>query len=423
MPALRLVAEPFGLTRVGIRMSEWDIVVIGGGAAGVAALRTLADAGAKALLVEASDRLGGRACTVHVEGMPLDLGAGWLHSAQHNPWVGIAGKSGFTVDRTLPRWREQWRELGFSKAEQQAARDAYAAFDQRMRDAPPASDRASDALDPESEWNGYLEAISGFINSVGNAEVSIADYLAYEDAATETDWRCEQGYGALVSRHAADLPVALATPVTAIDRSSRRLRIETPRGTLTADKAIVTVSTNVLAGDAIAMRGMDDIYHAAACLPLGLADKLFLALDQGGELDADAHLLGDPRNAITAAYTLRPFGRPVVECMFGGEGAREMEARGLDGAADFAIEELCGLLGSQWRKRLRLIAGSTWGRADYILGGYSHALPGRAAARRTLATSIDERIRFAGEAVSETEFSTVHGAYRTGVAAAKALIG
>jgi monoamine oxidase len=404
-------------------MSEWDIVVIGGGAAGVAAMRTLADAGKQALLVEASDRLGGRARTIHVAGMPLDMGAGWLHSAQHNPWVEIAENAGFAIDRTLPRWREQWHELGFSKAQQQAAREAYLAFDQRMRNTPPASDRASDALDPASAWNAYLEAMSGFINSAGNREVSVADYLAYEDAATETDWRCEQGYGTLVSHHAAGLPIALATPVTAIDRSGRKLRIETARGPLTAGQAIVTVSTNVLASDAIAIRGMDDIYHAATCLPLGVADKFFLSLEDGDDIDADAHLLGDPRNAITAAYTLRPFGRPVIECLFGGEGAREMETRGLDGAADFAIEELCALLGSHWRKRLRLIAGSCWGRTDHVLGGYSHALPGRAAERRTLATPIDERIRFAGEAVSQAEFSTAHGAYKTGVAAARALIG
>lgn len=423
MPALRFVTEPFGLTRVGRRMSEWEIVVIGGGAAGVGAMRTLAEAGRKALLVEASDRLGGRACTIHVAGVPLDMGAGWLHSAQHNPWVEIAEKNGFTVDRNLPRWREQWHELGFSKGEQQAARQAFDTFNRRLRDVPVASDRASELYDPGSEWNPYLDAMSGFLNGVANAEVSIADYVAYDDAATDTNWRCAQGYGALISRHAAGLPMALATPVTAIDRSNKALRIETPHGTITADKAIITVSTDVLASDAIAMRGMDDVYHAAACLPLGLADKFFLALDRGDEIDADAHLLGDPRNAITAAYTLKPFGRPVVECMFGGEGAREMEARGLDGAADFAIEELCALLGSQWRKRLRLIAGSAWGRTDYILGGYSHALPGRASARETLAAPIDERIRFAGEAVSRTEFSTAHGAYKTGVAAAKALIG
>lgn len=402
-------------------MTHAQVAVIGGGAAGIAAARTLADAGRQVLLIEASDRLGGRAHTVTICGMPLDLGAGWLHSAQHNPWVAIAENSGFTVDRTLPRWREQYRELGFPKPEQDAAGTAYGALDERLREI--GSDCAADALDPAGEWNAYLEALSGFINSAQWNRVSARDYLAYEDAATETDWRVEQGYGALISCHAAGLPVMLSTPVTAIDTSAKALRIDTARGSFTADAAIVTVSTNVLASGAIRIPGHDPIFHAAAQVPLGQADKLFLALDHGDEIPANAHLLGNPRAAVTGTYTLRPFGQPVIEVMFGGDGAVEMARRGLDGAAAFAIDELCALMGSEWRSRLRLLVGSCWAWTDHILGGYSHALPGHAAARQTLATPIDQRIRFAGEACSEAEFSTAHGAYKTGVAAAKALLG
>jgi monoamine oxidase len=404
-------------------VSEAEVAVIGGGAAGVAALRTLAEARVDALLLEASDRLGGRAHTVAMHGMALDLGAGWLHSAEHNPWVAIAEANGFTVDRTLPRWREQWQDLGFRPEEQQAAGAAYAAFDRRMREEAPPSDRAADALAPGCEWNGYLDALSGYINGAGNAQVSIRDYLAYDDAATETDWRVREGYGTLVAAHAAGLRVSLATPVRAVDATGRRLRIVTPRGDVSARSAIVTVSTNVLASGAIRFDpAQDAVLHAAACLPLGLADKLFLALEGGGEIDSNAHLLGNPRASVTATYTLRPFGRSVVEAMFGGEGALAMEREGLDGAAAFAIDELCNLLGSDWRKRFRLVAGSAWGRADHVLGSYSHALPGKAAARDVVAAPVDPRIRFAGEACSTTEFSTVHGAYRTGVAAAEALI-
>jgi monoamine oxidase len=404
-------------------MHETEVAVIGGGAAGIAAARTLADAGADVLVLEAGDRLGGRAHTVETGGMPLDLGAGWLHSAEHNPWVATAQASGFTVDRTLPRWREQWRDLGFAPQDQEAAGTAYAAFDRRMREEPPASDRAADSLAPGCAWNGYLDAISGYINGAGNAEVSIADYLAYDDAATETDWRVREGYGALVAAHGAGLRAALATPVTAIRRDGRDLQIETRTGTVRARHAIVTVSTNVLAGGAIDFgTGFDEVLHAAAALPLGLADKLFLAVDDADELDADSHLLGNPRSAVTATYTLRPFGRPVIEAMFGGAGAAAMEAEGLDGAAAFAIDELCALLGSSWRARLRLVAGSRWGRDDRFLGAYSHARPGCADARRILATPVDPRIRFAGEACSRTEFSTAHGACKTGVAAARALL-
>ncbi len=404
-------------------MNQVDVAIIGGGAAGIAAARTLAEAGVNALILEASNRLGGRAHTIHVSGTPLDLGAGWLHSAQHNPWVGIAEASGFTVDRSLPRWREQWRALGFSQTEQQAAGATFKAFVSRMRDNPPPSDRAADVLLPECEWNGYLDALSGYINGVGNAEVSIADYLAYDDAATDTDWRVREGYGALVAAHATGLRVSLARPVTAIDGSGKRLRIDTAGGSIQADAAIVTVSTDVLASGAIRFdAAQGPVLHAASQLPLGLADKLFFALDGADEIPPNAHLLGNPRAAITATYTLRPFGRPLVEAMFGGDGARAMEAEGLDGAAAFAIEELCALLGNDWRERLRLIAGSAWGRDDYILGGYSHALPGQAAARGVLATPVDSRIHFAGEACSASNFSTAHGAYMTGVDAARALL-
>ncbi|WP_404338420.1 flavin monoamine oxidase family protein [Sphingomonas sp. MMS12-HWE2-04] len=402
-------------------MDEIEVAVIGGGAAGVAALRTLADAGVDAVLLEAKDRLGGRAHTVHHAGMPLDLGAGWLHSAPNNPWVAIAEARGFAIDRSLPRWREQWRELGFTKAEQQAAGVEFERFDQRLRTLE--GDCAADALDPRSPWNPYLEALSGYINSAGWRSVSASDYLAYEDAAVQTDWRVESGYGALIASHAAQLRTALATPVSAIDGSGRELRIETPRGTLHAARAIVTVSTNVLASGAIRFDpALDATLHAAVSLPLGLADKFFLALDGAEQVPANAHLIGNPRSATTATYTLRPFGRPVIEAMVGGDGAAALRDEGLDGAAAFAIGELCTLIGNDWRKRLRLVAGSGWGRDQHVLGAYSHALPGEADARKTLATPIDERIRFAGEACSPGNFSTAHGAYETGVAAARALL-
>ncbi|WP_137863887.1 MULTISPECIES: NAD(P)/FAD-dependent oxidoreductase [unclassified Sphingomonas] len=398
-----------------------DIVVIGGGAAGVGALRTLADAGRDVLLLEAQGRLGGRAHTVHVAGLPIDLGAGWLHSATSNPWVPIAEACGFAIYRAPPLWDEQWRELGFSRTEQAELWEVFDACMAAIR-TPPPSDRASDLLPPGGKWNAALDALSGFINGAPIREMSVADWFAYDEASTDIDWRVEQGYGALVAAHAAGLPAALATPVSGIDTSGKRLRIATPRGTVTANAAIVTVSTNVLASGALALPGHDAILHAASELPLGLADKLFFALEGGEEIDDNAHLVGDPHSACTGSYTLRPFGRPVVECMLGGDGARAMEKEGLNGAAAFAIGELCHLLGSDWRGKLRFVAGSAWGRETHILGSYSHALPGRHGARAVLRTPVDPRIRFAGEACSDGEFSTAHGAYNSGVVAAKALL-
>ncbi len=104
--------------------TDSDVVIIGSGAADIGAARRFATSGLSTLLLEASQRIGGRAHTVNAAGLALDLGCGWLHSADRNPWVGIAEASGFTVDRRRPAWGQQYRDLGFSPEDQDAADDA-----------------------------------------------------------------------------------------------------------------------------------------------------------------------------------------------------------------------------------------------------------------------------------------------------------
>ena len=95
-----------------------DVVVVGAGAAGIAAARRLATSGLSAIVLEATGRIGGRAWTCDVAGLHLDLGCGWLHSADRNPWTRVAEAAGFEVDRRTPAWGRQYRDLGFSQAEQ-----------------------------------------------------------------------------------------------------------------------------------------------------------------------------------------------------------------------------------------------------------------------------------------------------------------
>ncbi len=372
------------------------------------------------VVLEAATHVGGRAHTVGFAGMALDLGCGWLHSGERNPWTAIAEAAGFTVDRSESAWREQYRDLGFSKPDQAAASDAWEAFQQRLRHDPPASDRAADALHPGAPWNAYAEALSGYINGAGLDRLSVADYLAYDDAASETNWRVREGYGALVAASLPPVPLHLATPVTAIDHRGRAIRLETRAGVIEARAAIVTVSTAMLSGGAIVFRrAIDDHLHAASRLPLGLADKLFLALGDGHGLEPETHLIGNPRDAATGSYYLMPFGRPVIEGFYGGGGAAMLEREGQAGAFAFAIDELAALFGNGIRARLRPIAGSAWCRTDHVGGSYSHALPGHAACRATLAAPIEDRLFFAGEATHSTDFSTAHGAYQSGVRAAE----
>ncbi len=401
-------------------MSLLDVAIVGAGAAGVAAGRALRGSGLSYRLFEARSRLGGRAWTHVVEGWPLDLGCGWLHSGDRNPWTQIAEDLGRAVDRTPPPWGRPSVDRRFSEAEQRAAWRAYEAFERRLRESPPASDRASDALIPGEPWNGRLEALSGYINGVELEQLSVRDFLNYENADTGVNWRAPDGYGALLTAAAAGLPVTLDAAVSRIDLAGRRVRLTTSAGEVEARACVVTVSTEVLGQEALRLpAGLAHKVEAARRLPLGLADKLVFALDGAEVFEADTQVLGDPRSACTGAYHLRPFGRPLVEGFFGGACARALEAEGAQ-AADFAVDELARVFGSDIRRRLRLIARSAWGRDPFARGSYSHALPGFADARLTLAEPVENRLFFAGEACSTSDFSTAHGALETGRRAALA---
>ena len=92
-----------------------DLAIVGGGAAGIAAAREAKARGLSALVLEASDRVGGRAQSIHWREHALDLGATWLHSAERNPLVPVAEQLNIQMDRSQTRWREQYRNLGISK--------------------------------------------------------------------------------------------------------------------------------------------------------------------------------------------------------------------------------------------------------------------------------------------------------------------
>lgn len=397
-----------------------DVVVIGAGAAGIAAARLLHDAGRRVLLLEASDRVGGRARSFRHGGAMLDLGCGWLHSARRNPWTDIARDRGFTILTDTARWGEQWRDLGYPADEQAAFAEARERWETRARSARSGPDQPLSAfVERDDPWRPMLDAISGFANGAPLDRVSLHDWLAYEDASSDDNWSVREGYGTLIADHARGLDIRLSTPVSRIDHRGRRLRIDTPDGTIETTAAIVAVPTSILAGRRIAFDPPIPAKHdAAEALPLGVADKVFLSVDRV-DWPANAHLIGNPHRARTASHRLSPFGWPLVETFFGGDTADALE----DGdAAAFAIDELVALLGSDWRASLRPVAVTRWRRERWIGGSYSHARVGHASARALLAAPVDGRLFFAGEACHPYDFSTAHGAHATGIAAASALL-
>jgi monoamine oxidase len=404
--------------------SETEVAIIGGGAAGIAAGRRLREASIDCLLIEARPRLGGRAWTITDQsGCALDLGCGWLHSADRNPWATVAQAQGRTIDKTPPPWTRPSLPIGFPLAEQHDFGNAMERFYERVEAAATKSPdvTAASVLEPDDRWNSLIVAVGTYISGAELDKISARDFVNYDDNGV--NWRVVEGYGATIAAAGDGLPVVLDCPVRRIDRRGQRLKIETAKGTITADQAIVTLPSTVLADNAnLFAPALPEKTQAARGLPLGLADKLFLSLDDAEEFEADSRLFGATNRSAVAAYHLRPFGRPQIEAYFGGQLASDLEAQGERAFFDFAVSELVNLLGGAFARRIKPIHMHRWGADPFARGSYSYALPGMADCRAALAAPVDGRLYFAGEACSRGDFSTAQGGWITGVSAADQII-
>ncbi len=408
--------------------STVDVAIIGAGAAGLGAANALKDSGLSVIVLEARDRVGGRAYTIQASPeIVFDVGCGWLHSADQNSFVGIAELLGFEVNKDLPPWRERVFGKAFPQEDRSEFLHALDEFYDRAEEAAETARRsghdepASRYLEPGNRWNPMIDAISTYVNGSELDRVSILDMDAYHD--TDLNWRVRRGYGALVAAYGASCPLALNCAVTRIDHSGQRLRIETSRGTLTAGKVIVTAPTNLIADEAIRFYpALPAKVDAARGLPLGLADKVTLALDEPEALPREGNLRGATMRTGMGTYHLRPFGQPCIEGFFGGGFARSLEDAGDGAIAAAAIDEIVSFLGNDFRRKLKPLAESRWAHDPFARGSYSHALPGHAGDRAVLAAPVDGRLFFAGEATSPNFFSTAHGARDSGERAAREVL-
>ena len=405
--------------------SDIDVAVIGAGAAGIAAARRLMRSELSVLVLEARDRIGGRALTLPFDGEGLDMGCGWLHSAEDNVLAARVEAEGLTLDKTPAPWESQAFNHEMTAEEQADFRQAFVDFEDRVAEAAGrGEDRpAAELFDPACRWNPRMDAISGALNGARFGSVSTIDYDAYRD--TGVNWRVREGYGRLIARLGRAVePVLVADcAVRVIDRGGARLRLETSRGAVEAGAVILTTPVSLIAAEAVRIEPpVPALLDAAAGVPLGLASKVHMTVTGAEDFPADSQLWTRSDTPQTGGYHLRPFGRAMIEGYFGADLAWGLEAEGEAAAFDFAVSELVAALGSDMRRRLAPAAVTRWGADPFSRGAYSHALPGRAGDRARLREAVEDRIFLAGEATSPNDYGTAHGAWAEGERAAEAVL-
>ncbi|MDQ0315288.1 flavin monoamine oxidase family protein [Amorphus orientalis] len=411
-------------------MTETDVVVVGAGAAGLAAGEWLAANNRDFLVLEAADRIGGRAFTdTSVFGVPFDHGCHWLHSASVNPFREIADALGHRYLKRASR-RAAHMFLKDCEASDEERQAAWEAVEGAFRAAETAGRlgrdvAASRVVRPPAPWKRLANHWLRLLSSLDPDEISTLDLARYSD--TGENWPVLDGYGALVAAAGRTVPVRTGVAVTAIDWSGPGVRVETASGSIRARAVIVTVSTNVLASGGIRFEpGLPaDYADAIAACPCGYAEKVAISFDRPLPGLEDVAYLDtiDPTDKARPAvnFTVYPDadGLPVAVGQLGGGVSRDLERAGEAAMIDFALQALVDAFGSDLGDRVKRTAVTRWASDPLIQGAYSCALPGKAQRRLRLCDPIADRVFLAGEATSAEAYSTAHGARLSGLRAAR----
>jgi monoamine oxidase len=421
------LAAPF-LKGTRAMASDVDVVIVGAGAAGLAAARRCRAAGVSFLVLEASGRIGGRVVTdLTTFGVPYDRGAHWLHSAKDLPFFEEARASGLKVARAPDRVQARANGAPVDEATEGAFWSLAERFEAAITEAGEADrDVAIGDLMPKGttvlrDSVGFMVGPYGCAKDVEN--ISAVDFTRSEE---REDFFAEAGYGAVMAALGRAVPVRLESPVTAIDRSGPRLVVRlADGGAVTAAQVIVTVSTNVLASGAIRFTPGLPAGHQAALKGLSLGHYNHVAVQlRPGTVDIAPDTIAVPIKAgrERMGVLADASGTGVFYCDPAGRYAEALEAAGPAAAQAAAIDELVFLFGGRVRAGVIKADATAWGRDPWYLGAYSCAEPGRADDRAVLARPIDDRLRFAGEATSRGLWGTVGGAWIEGDRAARAAI-
>jgi monoamine oxidase len=400
--------------------------VIGAGAAGIAAARRIVAANRNVVVIEASDRIGGRCLTdTATFDMPFDRGARWLHSPDTTPLIKLARGAGLEI---FPAPPGQKIRIGRRNARAGETEDFLATLVRANRaidDLAHKADMSCATALPQDlgDWAATVEFLLGaFAAGKDLKDLSALDQARAQDRNAAVG--CRQGLGVLIGKLSEGLPVALATPATRITWSGRDVTVETPAGRISARAAIVTASSNVLAAGRIKFtpdlpkRQLD----AVAKLSLGSIDHIAVQLSGNPlELARDEAIIEQSNGPRTAALLTQVGASTLCSIGVGGSFGRDLSAQGEAAMGAFAVEWLTKLFGSDVAAAVKRTSATRWNAAPFVLGAMSAAAPGGQSSRRVLTEPVGN-VFLAGEATHETLWGTVDGAWESGENAAAAAL-
>lgn len=309
-----------------------SLAVIGAGLAGLAAARMLSDAGVKVTVFEARQRIGGRIHTDASLGVPVELGAAWLHGVSGHPLVPLVRAAGLTLS---PTDFDDAQVNSFATAAPNAAAERasgalLAAMDEAGAQDQPADLSAADVLrplgwDPESA-SGRFAAQTEIAQEYGLDPDRLGAQALSEGAEYRGgDSLVVGGFNRVPELLARGLDVRTGVPVRSVEVAGRELILRTGEGEIRADAAIVAVPLPLLAGGHLQAPLPDAARGALASLATGNLEKAILRYDDPWWPSRQVlEVAGAPGQAWSGWFNLAPVvGVPIMAGLIGGRAATE----------------------------------------------------------------------------------------------------
>lgn len=423
------------------------VIIIGAGMGGLVAGRLLQASGFGVTIVEARERIGGRLYTHDGLGVPVDLGASWIHGADHNPlslWMERAGIEtihapkggrGFYVNGKVERFgkvaRRGW--WGLSRAVTAAS---LATLRRRRTGAPVSvADVMQPIIDDESlplhdrNLLAWVVSLSEGVQGAPAEMINLDDW--YPAEATGINKLPRGGYRALLRTMVDGLDIRLGMPVQSVTWGGAETRVECANGEVfVGNAALVTVPLGVLKQDAIRFDPPLPAPKRAAIQRIGFGgeavmNKVILRFEKSFWPDVNERLIvlpkhPDERGRFTNWINLGPVvDAPVIAGFSNGRQAVWQDHCDDDEAIIAAALENLGRLANVPAPRPVGALVTHWLNDPWARGSYSYSnLHSSDEDRRDYARPLGERVYFAGEGTQVEEYGTVQAAMQSGVDAA-----
>ncbi len=431
-----------------------DVIIVGAGIAGLAAAQELNQQGYHILILEAKNRVGGRVSTKNAWGTSAELGGSWLHSSQTNPLMKIIKKENiatlptqYTLTAPFNKFNSMMIYQGngqlLPKLEKQKILDlakqfaAYIDEHQKNFTDKTSYEDAIEKFDAQKNLsakdrkylNYFIKDILSFDHGAELNQITAKQPITSEENLGPDVLFDGGGYVQLLEKMVKNTPILLNKRVTEISYSKKSVAVSTASHVYNARYVIVTLPLGVLKADSVKFSPPLPKEKIAAIKKIGFGtyNKTYLLFskpfwDKKSEWLVFFPTKEQPNELYEVLNYHKFYQQPILLVFTAGDFAKKMETRSDEQIIDQIMHRLRSVYGPSIPQPTSFVI-SRWGLDPYSRGSYSYPRVGSTEQDiEALAKPVSQRVFFAGEATSKDDYGTVHGAYQSGIDAAKAII-